>query len=672
MSDCSLRPYPTYVRATLAGVAGILMRITPRALAVHAMPWAGALLVVALAIQRTASYYPPGLDAASNSDAYFTYLPNARKWLAQGWNFLLHDPHSADVAPLGYLWPALWRADTLTTVWANCGLFVLSALMMAQAARRLGGWLGATVAVLMLIYHPDISLNMCKVLTESLYLFGLMLLSWSLIEILLGRELARTRWFILGGIGLTITLLSRPVLQFTVLGGLALTLSALFMPRLQAWRSCLRRLFIMLVASCVLPLAVVVKNGIQFDLWSIASGSGTGLYYGVNPLRMGHEPVFMGFEYEIALVVARAEIATRGDPLDRTANRIGHAAAISVLQHTHSLDLLRFFGYKFRSWLLYSTPELQFNKNLRRFRLVEWLCIAAAAMTWLIRRRAAREPDSPLERRRLLILALLGLGVAIMLAQLLPFLYNTRYNAVFLEPWLLLLTGAATGSLLSAWQVSHGWGWRSPRWRQAALLLALAALAVALTNWTARHETLPIDPERLGPVTPVLGVSGIGPATADAPSIGPQRWRLQDRPATLEIPLHQDNAAPYPAMDFLDGVWRIHLRVAAAQPARCRSAYLKIEYPPDERVWPKPILPIIADGRWRTYAISGNHNLRPMRPGRMWIVLNCAPGTEIEWGSAELLRSEMPDATRALWLSGEGIDPYTPLRWVDQVKPSPQ
>jgi len=644
------------------------MRIISSALVVRTAPWAGALIAIALTIQRLASYYPPGLDAASNSDAYFTYLPNARKWLEQGWIFLLNDPHSADVAPLGYLWPALWRADALTTVWANCGLFVLSVLMMAQAGRRLGGWPGAAVSALLMIYHPEIAYSTCKVLTEPLYLFGLMLLNWSLIEIVLARELARARWFILGGIGLTITLLSRPVLQFMALGSMALMLLALAVPRWQAWRPCLRKLFIMLAAGCVVPLAVVVKNGIQFDLWNIASGSGTGLYYGVNPLRMGQEPSRMGFEYEISQVVARAEPATLGDPLNRTADRIGRAAAISVLQHTHPEDLLRFFGYKLRSWLFYGTPELGFNKHLRTFRLFEWLCIAAAVMAWLIRRRAAREPDSPLDLRRLLILALLGLGVAIMLTQLLPFLYNARYNSGFLEPWLLLLTAAATGSLLSAWQASHGWAWHSPRWRQAALLLALAALAIALTNWAARHETLPIDPERLGPVMPVLSASDIGPATADALAVGPQRWRLQDRPVTLEIPLHQDDAAPYPAMDFLDGVWRIHLRVAAAQPARCRSAFLKIEHPADAWESIRPRLPIIADGRWRTYAISGNNNLRPTRPGRMWVGLQCAPGTEIEWGGAQLLRSAMPDAVRALWLQGEGINPYTPSPWVDHPK----
>jgi hypothetical protein len=630
-----------------------------------------ALIVIVLAVQRVTFVYIPE-PGAVNGDAYFTYLPGARAWLERGWDFLLNDPFSTRVAPLGYLWPALWQANTFATVVANGGLFVLSALIMAWAAHRLGGWAGAMVAVLILLYHSDIAYNMVRVLTEPLYLFGLMLLSWALIEILLRRELAQTHWFALGAIGLTITLLSRPVLQFMILGGMALTLLALAAPRLHAWRSCLRRLLVMLVAGCVLPLAVVVKNGIQFDLWSIGTGSGSSLYYGVKPLTLGHEPAYMGFLYDAGLIVVAAEPATQANPLDRTADRIQRAAAISLLQHTHSQDLWRFFGYKLRSWVLYSKLELAFDKMPRKFRLFEWLCLATAIGAWLIRGRdAARAPVQPQQRRHWLVLAVLGLGVAAMLVQLLPVLYNSRYNAGFLEPWLLLLTAAAVGSLLPAWETPHGWGWRAPRWRQAAVLPALAALAIALTNWTVRHETLPTDPERLGPVTPVLGVAHIGPVSADVPAIGPQHWRLENPAATLEIPLHGDGAAPYPAMDFFEGVWRLRLRVSTAQPAGCRSATLKVEHPHlNAGAWitPQPPLPIVADGQWHTYAVMGNADLRPIQPGRMWLRFWCAPGAEIEWGGAELLRSTMPEAVRALWRQGTGIDPYTPTPWTVLAK----
>ncbi len=634
-----------------------------RALATRTLPWLSTLAIVALAVLRLQHYYPLDLDASGNSDAFFTYLPSARRWLEQGWIFLLNDPFSTRVAPLGYLWPALWQADVTAIRWANGGLFVASALIMARASQRLGGPIGATVAVLLLLYHPGIAYYMPKVLTEPLYLFGLMLLSWSLIEILLRSDRAQLHWYVLGSIGLTITLLTRPVLQLVVAAAMLLVLLALVPARLQAWRPCLRKLTLMLATACILPAAVIVKNSIQFDLWSLGTGSGAGLYYGLNPLTLGHEPSFMGFEYDVGEVVRAAAPATQGEPLDRTADRIERAVAVSLLENTHAVDLVRFFGFKLRSWLLYSTPELGFDPRLRKFRLFEWLCLAAAVLLWLLRRRQTVPRESAHDRRKTLVLVLLGLGTALMVIQLLPLLYNTRYNAGFLEPWLLLLTSAAVGALLPAWRTAHDWHWRAARWRQLALLLILMAAAVVLTRRASRHEVLAIDPLRLGPVASVLDRARIVPIGADVPAVDTGRWRLDKHGATLEIGLLPDSTAAYPAMDFMDGVWRFHLRVVAAQARSCRTARLKLEHPADARDWPKPNLGIVADGQWHTYAIHGNHDLRPMHPGRLWISFDCPPGTEITWGAGELLRSTMPQAAHALWVEGKAIDPYTPLPW---------
>lgn len=211
--------------------------------------------------------------------------------------------------------------------------------------------------------------------------------------------------------------------------------------------------------------------------------------------------------------------------------------------------------------------------------------------------------------------------------------------------------------------MTHDWTWRSPRWRQAAVLLALMAITNTLTGRSNRHEVLRIDPERLGPVASVLNSTSIGPASADALAIGPQQWRLEREIATLEVRLHENETTPYPSMNFMDGVWRFHLRVLAPAPTRCRTVNLRLEHAASASDWPKPELPIIADGQWRTYAIHGNHHLRPVQPGRLWLSINCAPGTEISWGGAELLRSTMPEAARALWRDSVEIDPYTPLSW---------
>lgn len=645
-----------------------MTRFTENQRLARILPWAGVAAIVMLAVLRLLRYYPPDLDASGNSDAFHTYLPAAHKWLAHGWAFLLNDPFSTRVAPLGYLWPALWRGDVTAIRWANGSLFVLSALMMAQATRQLSGWIGAAVATLLLIYHPGIAYYMPKVLTEPLYLFGLMLFSWSLIEILLQGSACHRLWFVLAGTGLTLTLLTRPALQLMVLGAIVLLAFAMAMPRLRNWRRNLRGLLVMLVAACLLPLAVVLKNGIQFNLWAIGTGSGAGLYYGINPLRLGMEPSFLGFEYDIGEVVRAADPATGGEPLDRTADRIERTTAIDLLRNTQAADTLSFFAIKLRSWLLYSTPELGFDSSLRKFRIFEWLCIGTATLVWLFRRRQVSSPDSTRDHRKPLVLMLLGLGIALMVIQLLPLLYNTRYNAGFLEPWLLLLTGASVSALLDAWRTARDWRWTAARWRQLALVLILIAMATALTRRMSRHEVLAINPLRLGPVASVLDPGRITPLGADIPAVDTGHWRLDKYGATLEIGLATDSAKPYPRMDFMDGIWRFHLRVLATQPRRCRSVHLKFEHPAGARAWPKPNLDIIADGQWHTYAIHGNHDLRPMQPGRMWMSFDCPPGTEITWGAGELLRSTMPQAARALWVDGKAIDPYTPLPWPTNQK----
>ena len=135
----------------------------------------GALLLalLGLAFQRLGQAYP-SLDAPLNSDAFWTYLPNARKLLQAPWSFLTTDPASYHVAPLGYMWPALLGANQALIQTANAALFLISCVLMWDFMRRLGGSLAAFVTTGLLIAHPNLMKHAPQVLTESIYLFGLM------------------------------------------------------------------------------------------------------------------------------------------------------------------------------------------------------------------------------------------------------------------------------------------------------------------------------------------------------------------------------------------------------------------------------------------------------------------------------------------------------------------
>ena len=55
-------------------------------------------------------------------DPQYTYLPAAKSLIEQGWSFFA-SPASYRVAPLTYLWPALWGADPSSIRIAHMGIW---------------------------------------------------------------------------------------------------------------------------------------------------------------------------------------------------------------------------------------------------------------------------------------------------------------------------------------------------------------------------------------------------------------------------------------------------------------------------------------------------------------------------------------------------------------------
>ena len=95
--------------------------------------WLGWILLAATN-QLIRFFPPPG--APLNGDAQWTYLPNARAWLKAPWDFLTHSPDSYHVAPLGYLWAAVWGANAPRIQLANCVLFLACVLLIWRCATR--------------------------------------------------------------------------------------------------------------------------------------------------------------------------------------------------------------------------------------------------------------------------------------------------------------------------------------------------------------------------------------------------------------------------------------------------------------------------------------------------------------------------------------------------------
>mgnify|MGYP001293417184 FL=1 len=231
-------------------------------------------LILAAAIQRVGRAFPaPGAEL--NTDARWVYLPNARKLLEAPWAFLTTDPASYHVAPLGYAWAALWGADPVRTQLANSALFLASVLLLWRCATRLGGLWAGMVATSLMVFNPELHSHIPQVLTESIFLFGLMLCLAGGVEYVLADR-RRGLWLALAALGLSITLLSRPVLQLLALGALLLavaTTAALEYRRRHTpgrdprWHRVVnRRLCLALAAALLLPAATVFKNGMFFGV----------------------------------------------------------------------------------------------------------------------------------------------------------------------------------------------------------------------------------------------------------------------------------------------------------------------------------------------------------------------------------------------------------------------
>lgn len=615
-----------------------------------------------------------GLNDGLHPDAQYVYLPAARALLDQGWAFLA-SPASYRVVPLGYAWPALWGADPVWIRWANCGLWAGCVLAAWRCATLLGGIRAGIVTVLLLALHPELLKYFPTELTEPIFLFGLFGWLWTLAEWLIGRNETRglracSAFF------LTLTLLSRPVLQFLVpLGLLGLVTVAWHLRRneqLTTARMC-RQMALTLTVSLVLPVLLVIKNGLLFGLWGLGTGSGTGLYLGTHPLFQGAEPAFLGFAYDVNDFVLR--VTGNPDHLALAGDRAASAAALTQLSGMSFSEGLTFFARKLWWWMAHHPASLvAHGSSLRKVRLFEWLVLAVCTthMIWVLWRHgwvalshrfptpypqmnagAARQGSAM--RQCVLLLLFFSLG-GLMLAQLLSILYNSRYSSTLLDPWLMLLTGFSVAYLVHPYQFSAGWhhsrwhvslvgrrmatGLRASLWPGAIVVPALLVVAVLAFNTIRRYEVVAIDPEHIGAHRTRMMLSDHADMSGNGMVKQPDGlWLMTESPAALVLPVSSEQIASVKQQPPYNAVWEIDMAIRTNRTSRCRLA--EIAYTRPATVIPHHVsrLSLDADSQPRLYAIHANADLRPNAAGDLRIAFHCPVGTLIQWNGARLLES---------------------------------
>ena len=566
------------------------------------------------------------------------------------------------MAPLGYLWPALWNADPALIRIANMGLWVGCVGFLWRTCHLLGGVRVAAWAMLLLL-SPELVRYFPSELTEPIYLFGLLGWMHAMARIIVAQERS---WPVIaqGACMLTITLLSRPVLQLVApalllacLCGMAYGAMACKDVTAPAWHQRLPTIALSLGWGLMLPLALIIKNGILFGLWGLGTGSGVGLYLGTHPLFQGAEPSFLGLDYDVNLMTALAN--DPGTPHSLAGDAASRRAALWQIQSMPSADALAFFGRKLWWWLAHHPAQIEtLGSALRKLRLFELSALALAciwlAWGWLRRSGPAPILRSALAPRQWALAAFVLIMFMGMLTQLLPILYNSRYSSVLLDPWLIPLVALGLGLLSqpmalqgsitrNRWSIGFaGRGGASP-WPSIGILAAILLLTFGGYNLARKHEHIAIDPAHMGQTMARLEITdGDRIEVQGMERRGEREWVLTQSPAAFLVRVDAGDIERIAAANIFNALWETEI-VLQTQGQRCRHAESAYQTASGSILIPTYTLPLTlplhADGKPHRLVTHANHQLRPREPGYLRLVFHCPTGTRLAWRGTRLLES---------------------------------
>jgi len=613
------------------------------------------------------------LHAPLEWDSMFTYLPAARAFLEQGWGFLL-TPASCRVAPLSYLWPALWGADPVWIRIANMALLAGCVWFLWRASCLAGGRRAGIVAML-LLPCSDLIRYFPSEMTEPVYLFGVFGLMHALARLVIGRE--RTFGAVAqGAVMLTITLLARPVMQLIAPAALLAGAAALAFWAIRnkgrpasahgGWPASVSRITLSLGLGLLLPLAVMVMNGLAAGFWGLRTGAGVGLYLGTHPLFQGTEPAFLGSTFEVHMLLDA--VTGNQDVLAPTAEPVTRAAALWQVQNLSVADAAAFFGRKLWWWLAHHPAEIQRTGSpIRQLRLFALSTIMVTALlAWRgwrgLRGRAASYAtvlvNGPSSGQWAFAAVLLGMFL-LFVGQLLPVFYNSRYGCTMLDPWLIALTAFCVALITQPIQPRQNLrpesctGAGAAALRGGMTLPALASLAAIAVITCAAHalarkvEHIAVDPRHMGQVATHLSITD--GARIDATGMARQgdalKWAITQPPAALMVRLDQSDVDRLGKIDLINAFWdtEIALHSTGQQQKPCRNAEVAYQTASGAILQPAYklplILPLSVDGKFHHLVTHANAELRPREAGGLRIVLNCPAGTLVQWRQTSFLES---------------------------------
>lgn len=365
--------------------------------------------IYAIYLFRVFQYF----DRPISPDAARVYLPFATNVLEQGLSFLFKS-ESIKVAPLSYLWPALFggKAEVVKCVNIIAGIFMIA--FTYGIARRLHSHVAGLVAALLFARSPLLIHWVPTALSEPPFFLFTLIWLWSLGEIIHGKK-----WAIpIFSVALCLSILSRSVWLYP---------SIIFLFSTWAWilyrptsRKIAQNLSIALSLGLIIPALIILKNLILYNLPSIAAGTGAALFYGANIMTNGFEPPLLGLNYENG----------RG-LLSAVGGREHTSVAIQFLKERSMFELWNWYLTKISWNTLFTTLDTSIKISV--WRVIE-ITMATICVWHGIKKRQ-------------LFASLLGIAVVLQLLQTAVVLYNPRYSAGNID--LALIPMAAVGIMLS-------------------------------------------------------------------------------------------------------------------------------------------------------------------------------------------------------------------------------
>ena len=362
-------------------------------------------------------------------DAISTYLPFAKKLIADGVDFLF-SPQAAQVPVFSYVWPSLFGADLALLK----QIHILLSVVIVGLLYRTGFLLHSRIAGVLCAFaygaSPHFFPYMPTASVEAPFIFFITLWLWALTE---GYSATTKKphigatingWFIFAGIVIGLATLTRATIIYFLPLMLLLSWWAVRQGSELAsfWRGA--RTAHLIAIFMVLP--ILIKNILLFGLPYVSTGAGIAIWFGSNPLTYGMDPgLFNVADHTIALPLGMSH-------LDLTADRAFSAFGKYVLLD-NPYFIFEMYAQKLFAFLFVTNREWQMPVDvLRGWRIV---LIGLAVFT------------VPLARRQPIV-GILLLYVLFQIAIHIPVLYSHRYSVSAIDLPLAILAALGLCNLI--------------------------------------------------------------------------------------------------------------------------------------------------------------------------------------------------------------------------------